>query len=375
MDLEFNEVQRQVREAARRFLGGECPPALVRSVRDGTPAHPQALWAGMAAQGWLALPFELDSGAPPVDAVTLGVVVEELGRACDPTAFIDCVVSCGGLIQDAGTDAQRARWLAAMARGELLVSLASLERPADPDPRRIETRLESEGMELRLSGRKLFVEHAADADLLLVPARVAGSGMLCLVLVSPKLPGIELVRLRSFAHPHLYEVRLDRVAVDPSQLLGGDDRDAAPHLEVALRRTAAFLSVAAAGGAQRVLEMAVAHARERHQFGRPIGSFQAVQHLLADAWADVESARLAAYEALTEFEWGHAADARVGVARCASSESFVRTCLTAHQVFGGMGYMWETDLHLWTRKAKEIEFACGGPGPWRRKLAGLLSAR
>jgi len=369
MDLELTQEQSQVQDAARRFLSRECPPALVRRVREGEPGEAAALWAGMAAQGWLALPFEEASGGLTVDAATLAVVVEELGRACDPTRFIDCVVSCGALIQDAGSEAQKRCWIPALARGELQVSLALLESPADPDPPRLETHLEPQGAGFRLNGRKLFVECAADADLLLVVARERGG--VRLLALSPAAPGVELVRLPSLAHPHLYEVRFHGVAVEREQVLG-NDLDAAPHLRTMLQRSAAFLSMAAAGGTQRVLEMAIAHVRERHQFGRPVGSFQAVQHMLADAWADAETARLAAWEAVTELHSGESAECKVAVARCASSESFVRTCLTAHQVFGGMGFMWETDLHLWTRKAKEIEFAQGGAAPWRRRLAKLL---
>lgn len=372
MDLAFNAEQAQVQDAARRFLSRECPPALVRRVRDGAPSHAAALWAGMAGQGWLALPFDEAYGGLGADWVTLAAVLEELGRACDPTPFVDCVVTCGGIIQSVGSDAQKRRWLTALARGKLRVSLAMLESPSESSPGCIETRLESAAAGLRVSGRKLFVECAADADLLLVTAREAGSDRLRLVLIDPGAAGIELVRLHSLAHPHLYEVRLDGVAVDAGQVLG-EPVDATAQLEAAIQRTAALQSAAAAGGAQKVLEMTVAHARERHQFGKPIGSFQAVQHLLANAWADVETARLAAYEAITELELrGGDADEKVAIAKCASSECFVRTCLTAHQIFGGMGFMWETDLHLWTRKAKEIEISCGGIGHWRRRLAERL---
>ncbi len=144
-------------------------------------------------------------------------------------------------------------------------------------------------------------------------------------------------------------------------------------LAAAQERTAAFQSATAVGGARRVLEMALDHARERVQFGKPIGSFQAVQHLLANAWSEVETAWLAAYEAITCLEAGlPGASDKVAIAKCASNDTFVRTCFTAHQVLGGMGYMWETDLHLWTRKAKEIELAQGGIYAYRQRLAASL---
>lgn len=372
MDLELSQEQAQVKDAARRFLSRECPPELVRRVRESDLAHPRALWSRMAEQGWLGLPLSEAHGGLAADWVTLAVVLEELGRACDPTPFVDCAVTCGWLIQELGSESQRRRWLEPLARGELLVSLAMLEGPCESGPERIEMRLTARGSGILASGRKLFVERAADADLLLVVARDAGSGLLRLILVGPRTAGIELVRLHSLAHPHLFEVRFENVLIEADQVLG-EPADAEAVLDAAIRRSAALQSAAAAGGAQRVLELTVAHARERRQFGRPIGSFQAVQHMLADIWAEVETARLAAYEAITELELGGAAaEEKVAIAKVASNESFLRTCLTAHQIFGGMGFMWETDLHLWTRKAKEIELAYGGLGTWRRRLADRL---
>ena len=140
----------------------------------------------------------------------------------------------------------------------------------------------------------------------------------------------------------------------PQEQWLGDGPVAQSRLDEALDRTQAFQSAAAAGGARQVLEMTVAYAKEREQFGKPIGSFQAVQHMLANVWTDVETAWLAAYEAITYLEAGLPAAEKVAIAKCASNATFLQACFTAHQIFGGMGYMWETDLHLWTRKAKEI---------------------
>ncbi|CAB1370058.1 acyl-CoA dehydrogenase family protein [Denitratisoma oestradiolicum] len=372
MELDFTPEQLQIKDAVRRFLSRECPPGLVRKMREERTALPRDIWRPMADLGWLGLPFDESYGGAGGDWVTLAALVEELGRACDPTPFADCVLTCGWLIQDLGSEAQKQRWLPPLIEGKLMLSLATHEEKALRSPGDQPSTLRESATGLRLDGQKGFVENAADSDFLLVSAVMANTGEPCLALIPPHAEGIELIALHSLAHPNLYEVRFRAVSLAPEQLLYRS-ADLPAHLATAQDRTVAFQSAAAVGGAQRVLEMALDYAKERQQFGKPIGSFQAVQHLLANTWSEVETARLAAYEAITHLEAGlpGAAD-KVAVAKCASNETFVRTCFTAHQIFGGMGYMWETDLHLWTRKAKEIEMAWGGLYPYRRRLAANL---
>lgn len=372
MELDFTPEQHQIKDAVHRFLSRECPPSLVRKMREARTSLPRDIWRRMSELGWLGLPFDESYGGTGGDWVTLAALVEELGRACDPTPFADCVLTCGWLLQDLGSEAQKQRWLPPLIEGELMLSLASHEEKALRGAGEPPTTLRESAGGLRLSGRKGFVENAADSDFLLVSATMAGTGEPCLAMVPTGAEGVELVALHSLAQPNLYEASFRDVPVAADQLLARSP-DLPARLQAALDRTAAFQSAAAAGGARRVLEMALDYAKERQQFGRPIGSFQAVQHLLADAWSEVETAWLAAYEAITHLEAGlPGAVDKVAIAKCASNDTFVRTCFTAHQVFGGMGYMWETDLHLWTRKAKEIEMGCGGIYPYRRRLAASL---
>ena len=370
MELEPTPEQRQIQDAARRFLQSECPPSLVRTLREQHMALPRRIWTRIAELGWTGLPFAEQHGGSAADWTTMAIVMEELGRACDPTPFSDCVLGCGWLIQDLGDAAQHRRWLAPLIAGELQTALAALEAGGDWSAARCTTTLAPTSSGWRLDGRKLYVENAPDRDLLLVAARDSASGKLRLAAVSPRAAGVECAALRSLAHPDLHEVRFTAVSVAQTDLLGGDDVGAA--LDAALLRTAVFQSAAAVGGARRVLELATQHVRQRVQFGRPIGSFQAVQHLLANVWIDVEAAWLAAYEGITELERSPRAIHKACAAKCISNEAFTRACFTAHQVLGGMGFMWETDLHLWTRKAKQIELACGGLPYHRALLADAL---
>lgn len=367
MELEPTPEQQQIRTAARRFLQAECPPALLRSLRERHTPLPRSVWSRMAELGWLGLPFAENHGGSAADWSTIGMVMEELGRACDPTPFADCVLGCGWLIQDLASAEQCRRWLGPLISGRVQIALAAFEADGRWDAAACTTTLTTHSGRWWLDGCKLFVENATSRDLLLVIARNAESGQLQLVMVSPAARGVECSALRSLAHPDLYELRFDAVEVAEDDLFDGSDTGAA--VDAALLRTAVFQAAAAAGGAQRVLELATEHARQRVQFGHPIGSFQAVQHLLANVWIDTEAARLAAYEGITELERSPGAIAKACAARCISNEAFTRACFAAHQVLGGMGFMWETDLHLWTRKSKEIELACGGL-LYHRKLLG-----
>lgn len=370
MELDPTPEQQQIRSAARRFLQAECPPALVRSLRERQAPLPRSVWSRMAELGWLGLPFAEHHGGSAADWSTIGMVMEELGRACDPTPFTDCVLGCGWLIQDLASAEQCRRWLTPLISGRLQFALAAFEGDGRWDAAACTTTLSARSGGWRLDGRKFFVENATSRELLLVVARDDASAQLRLAVVSPTAKGVECSMLRSLAHPDLYELRFDHVEVAEQDLFGSADTGAT--LDAALLRTAAFQAAAAAGGAQRVLELATEHARQRVQFGRPIGSFQAVQHLLANVWIDTEAARLAAYEGITELERSPEAVARACTAKCISNEAFTRACFAAHQVLGGMGFMWETDLHLWTRKSKEIELACGGLQYHRRLLAAAL---
>lgn len=337
---------------------------------EGSP-FPSDIWRHMAALGWLGLPFEERYGGFQRDWITLAAVVEELGRACDPTPFVDSILTCGWLLQDIASEEQKHRWLPPLIRGELTLSLALLEQESNWSPESCHTTLHDTPHGLFIRGRKMFVENAANADFILATVRSEQSAHLELALVSPMTQGVELIRVKSLAHPNLYEVRFNNATVPVDQIIRSPANLSAA-LHKAITRTAAFQSAAAASGAQKVLEVTVAYPKERHQFGKPIGSFQAVQHMLANAWTEVETSWLASYEAITQLQLNLAAEDKVAVARCASNESFTRTCFTAHQVFGGMGYMWETDLHFWARKAKEIEMGYGGLHRYRRQLAGFL---
>ncbi|MFN8624411.1 MAG: acyl-CoA dehydrogenase family protein [Candidatus Binatia bacterium] len=375
MDLGFNEEQQSLKASARKFLANECTPALLRQLETDASGFPRALWEQMAQLAWLGLPFAERYGGAGADLVTLAALVEELGRACDPTPYVSTVVASGLLLQDAASEAQKQEFLPRIGRGAAVVSLAVLEAEGRYAAHSIGLSADAQGSAFVLNGSKLFVDNAHIADRLLVAARTASGADpaygITLLLVDPKSAGISLSPLPSLGHGRLSEVRFDRVRV-PREHVVGTVHDAWPQLATAIKRAAAIQCAAAVGGAQRVLEMAVDYVKVRVQFDKPLGSFQAVHHHCADMWMDVETAWLATYQAVCELNEGRAADEQIAIAKAWTSEVYTRTCLTAHQLHGGIGFMMEYDLQLWTRQAKATEAAWGSPDWYRRQLATML---
>jgi len=368
MDLGFDEEQQLLQRSARNVLSKECSPAMVRQLHESEMRFSTVLWKQMAELSWLGLPFDPKHGG-------LGAEAEELGRACDPTPYLNTVVACGMLLANFADGVQQARLLPKLVDGSLLVSWAVLEEDACYAAESIRLQARTEPGAYVLRGAKRFVENAHLCDYLLLAVRTAepsasGEGI-TLLLVDPKSAGVTLVPLRSLAHGKHFELRFDEVSV-PIENRVGPEGAAWPAIERSVERTAAIACVMAVGGARRVLEMTVDYVKLRVQFGRPIGAFQAVQHQLADMWTDVETAWLATYEAISFLDEGLAAHAQVALAKSWACETFVHTCLTAHQLFGGLGYMWESDLHLFTRKSKDLELSWGTPRSYRKKLAKFL---
>jgi alkylation response protein AidB-like acyl-CoA dehydrogenase len=270
-----------------------------------------------------------------------------------------------------GDEALRQKVLTELIAGRRRVSIACEEANGEWGPEHVAMVAEpsTDGRELVLSGTKILVPDGSVATLFLVVARV-GEG-LAFLPVAADAAGLTVTPMQRIDGDDVAELRFAEVRVPVSAVLGGAAAEAL--VRSTYDRWTVLLAANLLGDAEAVLHQTNEYARQRVQFGRPIGSFQAVQHMLANVWIDVEAAWLAAYEGISELERGDAtATHRVCAARCIGNEAFTRACFTAHQVLGGMGFMWETDLHLWTRKAKEIELGCGGLQRHRDLLAGAL---
>jgi len=376
MDLGLNEYQQMLKNSAREFLERECPPTYVREMEEDERGYTPDMWRKLAELGWLGLAFPEQYGGMGSSFLDLCILLEEMGRSLLPGPFFSTVVLGGLTILDAGTEEQKKQYLPRIASGDLLVTLALVEPSGRWDAGGIkETRAVRDGDEWVLNGTKLFVPNAHTADLLIVVARTRESDLpsygITLFLVPTSAPGVRQELLKTIASDRQSEVTLTGVRVPAGAVLGRVD-EGWPIVERTLQRAAAGISVWMVGGAQQVLDMTVEYAKNRIQFGRPIGSFQAIQHHCANMAVDVEGARYVAYQAAWKVSEGLDAGLEVSIAKAWTSDAYRRVCALAHQCHGAIGFTKDHNLQLYTRRAKSAEVMWGDPDFHREKVAQLL---
>ncbi len=372
MDLAWNEQQTLLKNAAREFFERECPPTLVKDCERSPEGYSTALWKKMAELGWMGLMIPEGYGGLGSGLLDLAVIFEEMGRFAVPSPFLGTVVLGGLPILEAGTEEQKRTLLPRIASGDLVMSLALTEPSARYTADGVQTRAQRRGDRYVVKGTKLFIEDAHMAQYLLGVART-GSGAtaeegITLLLIDPTSPGVTLTPLITTALDKQFEVVLDGVEVPRSNLLGQEGKGW-PVVARVLQKAVALQCAEMVGGATRVLEMTVNYVKNRVQFGRPIGAFQAVQHNCANMVMDLDNARLATYEALWRLDKGLPADKAVALAKAWTGPAYARITREAHQLHGGIGFMMEYDLHLWSRRAKAMELKFGSPSFWQEAFA------
>jgi alkylation response protein AidB-like acyl-CoA dehydrogenase len=365
----FTDEQEQFRSAVRRFLNDKSPPTEVRRLMVTAEGYDPAVWRQLSED--LALPgihVPEQYGGAGFGMVELCIVTEELGRAllCGP--YFSSAVLAANAILSAGTDAQKSALLPEIARGVRLATLAVTEPDGDWDPAGIKVVATPDSDGYRLDGVKSFVVDGHVADLLIVAARVpktTGLEGLALFTLDANADGVER-RLLESTDPTRKIARIDFRGAH-AKLLG--QLDGAEPIVRTLDRAAIALANEMVGGAQILLESAVNYAKLRVQFGRTIGSFQAIKHKLADMLLDLELAKSAAYYAAQ----AAAADdpespALASLAKAAASETYLHTAAECIQIHGGIGFTWDNDTHLWFKRAKSSELFLGQPSYHRELL-------
>ncbi len=363
MDFALSEQQVLLQKAARDFLKSECPFSKVREIEESRTGHDPALWRKIAELGWVGLALPEAYGGAGLGLVDLAVLFEEIGRAAAPVPMLPAVVG-GLLILESGPEAKRAELLPAIASGERIPSPAVEEPGVVNDPRFIEMRASPASGRYLLSGSKLFVPYAHIADPLIIAARTGGQagdpeGLTLFTLVNPT-SRVRFQALKTIAGDRQFRVDFEDVPLSASEILG--DRDGA---YTPLRRTmdkATVLGCAQlVGGADRELEMTAEYTRGRVQFGRAIGTFQAVQHRLADMFIDVQAARWTTYQAVWRLDAGLPADRELAVAKFITGRACGRVAFSAQQLHGGIGVDMDYDLQFFYRREKALELQFGTP--------------
>lgn len=371
MDFGFSEEQEMLRQSARQFLESECAMTYVRKMMDDDTGYSEEQWKKMADLGWMGLIFPEEHGGSGLNMVDMVVVLEEMGRVVMPGPFFATVILGGLAIELGGSAKQKKRYLPDIAAGKLKATLAQVEESGRWDSDGIQLQARKEGTGYVLSGTKLFVPDAHNADLLIVPARTSKKGI-TLFLVDAKQQGVERSLLKTMDQTRkLCEVKLTDVAVAKDAVLGKANAGWAL-LDRVTDRAKVAMCAEMCGGAQKVLEMSVEYAKVREQFGKPIGSFQAIQHKCANMMVQTESAKSATYYAA----WAVANDvpeahlaACMAKAYCSDAYRFVSA--EGIQIHGGIGFTWEHDMHLYFKRAKGSEVTFGD-ATWNRELVAQL---
>ncbi len=374
MDVRLSEEQLLLRDGVREFLTRECPVAQVRTWTEAGQGPPDAFWKQLAELGWLALPFPEAHGGAGLGPLDLAVVLEEMGRVLLPAAYLSSVILAGGAVLRAGDEAQRARLLPALAEGRLRATLALYELGGDWSPAGVALEARAADGGYRLRGAKHFVPDADRADRLAVVGR-SGAGV-GLFWVDRHAPGVGVRRIATADRTRpVHAVELDDVSVSRDDVLGEPGAvDAA--LDDLLDHARVALAAEMTGGAAAALDLAVAFARAREQFGQPIGSFQAIQHKCADMLLQVEGARSATYYAAWCLaEDPPAAHAAACMAKAWCSDAYRRVSGECIQIHGGLGFTWEQDPHVYFKRAKASEAAFGDATWHRERLARALFDR
>ena len=368
MDLAASEEQQAVQQEARRFLSAEVTRDRRLAWDRTAEGHDPAFWQAFARLGWLGYGLPEAYGGQGASLLDLGLLVEELGRAVAPFGIF-AAISGGLAIAALGSAAQKREWLPAIARGEKVVTLAVAEQHASRAPAAFATVVRRRGRELRLDGEKRYVMQGVTADAFLVAAR-DGRGV-STVIVPARASGVAVQAQKTFGKDRQSIVRMKAVRL-PATALAGRAGRAWPALDRLRKRLAALLCAEMVGGADAVLEMTTRYVCEREQFGAKLGTFQAVQQMVAVMAIDLEGARHVTRNALWRLAEGLPTDRELAIAKAWTGRAYRDITLAAHQLHGGAGYIVEHDLHRYSARAKESELRFGSTEEWLADLAGVL---
>jgi alkylation response protein AidB-like acyl-CoA dehydrogenase len=362
MDLGLSEEQEMLKVSARDFLQKECPKRLVRQMDESDEGYSSELWQKMAKQGWMGLVFPEKYGGTGGSFLDLTVLLEEMGYNILPGPFFSTVVLGGLTILAAGSEEQKTEFLPKVASGETILSFALTEPAASYEAASVKTEAIARNGEYVINGIKLFVLNANVADYILCVARTKETKNpedgITILLVDAKSQGVKCNLLRTLARDKQCEVIFNNVTVPKKSIIGRPD-EGWPIMKDVLEKATVAKCAEMVGGAHAALDMAVNYAKERVQFGQPIGTFQAIQHHCANMVTDVSGSRFITYKAAWKVSEGLPATADVAIAKTWTGEAYGRVTLLAHQIFGAIGFTMDHDIHLYYRQAKAGEIIFG----------------
>ncbi len=378
MDYELTEEQKILQSSAADFLKKECPRDLVRQVAETDEKYSPELWRKMAELGWLGLNLPEEYGGTAWSFLDMAVLMEEMGYNICPAPFISTTILGCVPILEAGTEDQKKGILPKAAGGELILTMALTEPDGGCEPEVVKVKAQKEDQEWVIDGVKLFVPDALVADYILCVARTSEGtdpeAGLTLFLVKRDRPGVSIAPLKTISWDCQCEVAFEKVRVDAASVVGQVGQ-AWPIVKDALNRAAVARAAETVGAMRAALELSLAYSKERVQFGRPIGSFQAMQHYMADMWVDILGARNLVHRAAWKLSVGEPADKEVSMAKIRAGEMGRKTTTVGHRIFAGIGFTMEHDLHLYHRRTVATDILLGDSDFHHEQVARSLGLR
>ena len=361
MDFTVSEEQAMLRDGARRFLSEQSPMERVREIVEVSPGYDAELWKGVSDQGWAAMHIPETYGGAGFSFAETAIVLQEMGRVLAPVPYLSSAVLATEALLAGGSDGQKGEWLPGIAAGDVIATLATVEPGAGWDAGSVATVADQDGSSFLLTGTKSFVTAGTIADLVIVTALLEGEAALFLVegqaVAAQPLVTLDTTRIQA-------TIELDKT---PAVRLGEAGWDVMERVYDVGRTAIANEQI---GGLERVLEMAVEYAQARKQFGRAIGSFQAIKHMCADMLVGLESAKSAAgYATWAVVDNSDELSTAAPLAKAFSSEAYFKAAGDSIQIHGGIGFTWEHDAHLYFKRAKSTELFLGSPAQQRARLA------
>jgi alkylation response protein AidB-like acyl-CoA dehydrogenase len=372
MDFSFTEEQDMLRVLARDFLAKEYPKAKVREMDKDEKGYDLQLWRSMAELGWMGLVFPEEYGGMGASFMDLVILMEEMGRNILPGPFFSTIVLCALPLLKYGSSEQKAKFLPQIAKGEAIWTFALAESSGRYKASEVKLRAVLEGTNYVLQGYKFFVTDAHVADYILVVGRTregkSSEDGITLFIVDAREPNVKMEPIPTIGGDRQFKVSFDRVAVPKDNILGkiGNGWNI---VDFILQRAAVLKCAEMSGACQAVLDMTSSYAKERIQFDRPIGSFQAMQHKLADMLIDVEAVQYLLYQAAWGISVGSPSPWQISAAKAKANEAYQRICIEAIAAHGAIGYTMDHDIGLYYRRVKAAEFAAGDTDLHREVIA------
>ena len=375
MDTTFTEEQEMLRKTVSDFLANECSKTKVRELEEDEKGYSPEMWEKMADLGWMGLVIPEKYGGMEMTFQDLTVMLEQMGRNILPGPFFCTVVEGCLPILDAGNENQKSKFLPKIASGELIFTMALLESSSTYKASGVATKAISQGDDFIINGTKLFVEMAHMANYLITVTRTKEETLpedgITIFIVDATTPGIHYEIMPTIGMDKLCEVRFENVAVPRENILGELDKGW-PILQRVLKKGAIAKSAESIGGMQACLDMTVAYAKERVQYDRPIGAFQALQHMMADMWIHVETARYLVYEAAWMESDGLPCAKEAAMAKAYVNKTYKEVSRLAVRLHGGIGTSRDHDIPLYFRRAGAADTAFGDSDFHREIVANKI---